>query len=197
MKLDQPQLILIVLILSALVMLLFFPARALSRPKFKTRALMNASETRIYKHLRSALPSDWSVMAQVSYGAFLQNKSYQRFLSVLSKRADFILLDAALNVQAAVEYHGKGHFGRGSKKRAQVKQSDKIKRQALTEAGLPLIELPHDAKARDIATALNPILESAALADRPAPALPSEATDSAFDEISPPTPAFLSERDQE
>lgn len=111
-------------------------------PRFERYPLMNQTETRLFKMLRAELPAGWSVMCQVSYGAFLRNKSYKRFMSINSKRADFVLLDADLNVAAAIEYHGTGHLGNTRTSRTRAEKSDAIKRQALREAGVALIEMP-------------------------------------------------------
>lgn len=111
-------------------------------PPFERRPLMNQTELRLFKILRGELPAGWSVMCQVSYGAFLRNKSFKRYMSVNSKRADFAVLDADLHVAAVVEYQGGGHFGNSRDSRARAENSDAVKRQALCEAGIALIELP-------------------------------------------------------
>ena len=131
--------------LGALLLVIF--AAWLSRkgvfaPPFERRPLMNQTELRLFKMLRGELPAGWSVMCQVSYGAFLRNKSFKRYMSINSKRADFVVLDADLNVAAAVEYQGKGHLGSSRDSRARAENSDAIKRQALREADIALIELP-------------------------------------------------------
>ena len=52
------------------------------------------------------------------------------------------MLDADLSVAAVVEYQGKGHFGNSRDSRARAEKSDAVKRQALREADIALIELP-------------------------------------------------------
>ena len=111
-------------------------------PPFEGRPLMNQTELRLFKMLRAELPAGWSVMCQVSYGAFLRNKSYKRYMSINSKRADFVVLDADMNIVAVIEYQGKGHFGNSRDSRARAENSDTVKRQALREAGIALIEVP-------------------------------------------------------
>lgn len=110
-------------------------------PPFERRPLMNQTELRLFKMLRAELPAGWSVMCQVSYGAFLRNKSYKRYMSINSKRADFVVLDPLLSVSVVVEYQGKGHYGSTAESRKRAENSDSIKRQALEEAGIPLYEV--------------------------------------------------------
>ncbi len=129
------------------VLLVVLMAASLSRkgvfaPPFERRPLMNQTELRLFKMLRGELPAGWSVMCQVSYGALLRNKSTKRYMSINSKRADFVLLDADLSVAAVVEYQGKGHFGNSRHSRIRAENSDAVKRQALRETGIALIELP-------------------------------------------------------
>ena len=116
--------------------------RSVFAPPFERRPLMNQTELRLFKMLRAELPAGLSVMCQVSYGAFLRNKSYKRYMSINSKRADFVVLDADLNVAAVVEYQGGGHFGNSRDSRARAEKSDAVKRQAMREADIALIELP-------------------------------------------------------
>lgn len=111
-------------------------------PKFYSRSIMNRSETAIFRFMRSKLPPSWTIMTQVSYGAFLANKSRGRYMSINSKRADFVIVNPSLNVAGVFEYQGTGHYGRGAAARRRAMQSDKIKRRACQEAQLPLIEIP-------------------------------------------------------
>ena len=133
-----------------LVAALYLYSRDAVLQRFQRAALMNRSETRIFYQLRKALPSGWTVMTQVSYGAFLRHPVFKIYRSVMSKRADFVVLDRYLNVAAVLEYHGGGHYGRGFTKRIKISRSDRIKRRACAQAGIPLIELPAHVKAADI-----------------------------------------------
>ena len=119
-------------------------------PRFKPRKLMNKSEARLFTQMRNALPPEWSVMSQVSYGAFLSNPSNKRFRTVMSKRADFLIADPSFEVAAVLEYHGGGHFGRSPEKRAKVQASDATKRKAMSEAGIPFIELHQNVTGAEI-----------------------------------------------
>ena len=111
-------------------------------PTFEQRPMMNKTERRLFRMLRDDLPSDWTVMCQVSYGAFLSNRSYSRYMSMNSKRADFVILDPLLDVAVVVEYQGRGHYGNTARSRQRATASDKLKRQALGEAGIFLLEIP-------------------------------------------------------
>lgn len=111
-------------------------------PDFTRRKLMNKPEAVLYRHLLAEVPHGWAVMSQVSYGAFLANKSFNRYMSVNSKRADFVVVNGSNEVVGVVEYQGKGHYGFNAKGRQRAEQSDAIKRQALREAGIELFEIP-------------------------------------------------------
>ncbi|WP_435170308.1 DUF2726 domain-containing protein [Falsirhodobacter sp. 1013] len=103
---------------------------------------MNKTEERLFKMLRGELPSGWTLMCQVSYGSFLKNRDYRRYMSVNSKRADFVVLDPSLAVAAVVEYQGGGHYGNTRQSRIRAEESDKIKRRACSQAAIPFFELP-------------------------------------------------------
>ena len=168
-NLPLDQLIQLVLVIAVALTLAFYPLLQTSFARFQRAALMNKSEARLYHQMRRALPADWTVMAQVSYGAFLSNRSFKRYRSVMSKRADFVIVDPSLGVAAVLEYHGGGHYGQGRKKRARVRASDAIKRKATTQAGIPLIELPANVTAAEITEHMRAILADAAT---PTPAPP-------------------------
>ncbi len=136
-------LILIMLVIVAFTMIVKgFGKSGFSQPPFRRGTLLNKSELRLYRLLTNELPNDYSVMLQVSYGAFLRNPSFKRYMTINSKRADFIILDVDLNVLAVIEYQGSGHFGNTAKSRDRAIKSDKVKRKALFEAGITLIEVP-------------------------------------------------------
>ncbi len=111
-------------------------------PAFGRRSLMNKSEIRVFKILQRELPESWLIMCQVSYGAFLKNKSFKRYMTVNSKRADYVLVSPDLVVTAVIEYQGSGHFGNTTNGRDRAVKSDRIKRQALKEANILLFEAP-------------------------------------------------------
>ena len=121
---------------------LWYRRKPVFAPNFTQRKLMNKPEAVLYNYLLAEVPLGWAVMSQVSYGAFLANRSFNRYMSVNSKRADFVVVNGANEVVGVVEYQGKGHFGSNDKSRQRAEQSDAIKRQALREAGIELFEIP-------------------------------------------------------
>lgn len=119
-----------------------FRRKPIFAPDFTRRKLMNKPEAVLYRYLLAEMPRGWTVMAQVSYGAFLANKSFNRYMTINSKRADFVIVNGTNEVVGVVEYQGKGHYGFDDKGRQRAEQSDAIKRQALSEAGIELFEIP-------------------------------------------------------
>lgn len=63
-------------------------------------------------------------------------------MSINSKRADFVVLNPSLQVAAVFEYQGNGHFGSTNQSARRAENSDRIKREACSEAGIYLVELP-------------------------------------------------------
>ena len=63
-------------------------------------------------------------------------------MSINSKRADFMIFDEKAQIVAVIEYQGSGHFGRSKESKARAIESDRIKRSALSDAGIPLLEVP-------------------------------------------------------
>ena len=109
---------------------------------FKKRSLLNKSEHKVFADLAKALPNGHHLMCQVSYGAVLRNPSRNRYMSINSKRADFMIFDEQAQIVAVIEYQGSGHFGRSKESKARAIESDRIKRSALIDAGIPLLEVP-------------------------------------------------------
>lgn len=100
---------------------------------FKSRALLNHSESQVFKALDAAViarNADWQVMAQVSLGEFLSSRDKLAFLSVNSKRVDFALMDPDFQVRHAIEYQGNGHHQGSAAAR------DAVKKEALRKAGI-------------------------------------------------------------
>lgn len=140
MSLDS---IFILLLISGIVLLLFRSKSSdFFAPDFEQRPIMNKPEIFIFDTLRREFPSRWHVMTQVSYGAFLRNRSRNKFMSINSKRADFVVLYPSLQVAAVFEYQGSGHFGTTEQDARRATRSDDIKRQACSEAGVHFVELP-------------------------------------------------------
>lgn len=100
---------------------------------FKARALLNRSESQVFKALDAAVVARnprWQVMAQVSLGEFLSSPDRGAYAAVNSKRVDFALMDADCRVQHALEYQGNGHHQGSAAAR------DAVKKEALRKAGI-------------------------------------------------------------
>lgn len=131
-----------VVIIAALVLSFF--SRVLAKlflPDFTTKPLLNKSEIRLFKIMQQATPNGFHLFTQVSYGEFLRCTNNRKFWTVNAKRADFVICDSEFNVVAVVEYQGRGHHGSSSKSKKNAKHRDSIKRSALTEANIPMIEI--------------------------------------------------------
>jgi len=131
-----------IVLLAALGLSFFLKVFAkLLLPKFTTMPLLNKSEIRLFKILQQVTPYGFHLFAQVSYGEFLRCANNRKFWTFNAKRADFVICDAEFNVAAAVEYQGRGHHGSTSKSQKNAKHRDSVKRNALTEANIPMIEI--------------------------------------------------------
>lgn len=82
------------------------------------------------------------ILAEVSMGSFLgttgratQKSQDRAFKSFNSKRVDFLIVDAYGEPKLAIEYHGSGHF-----LSSDAEQRDAVKRLALKNAKVPLLE---------------------------------------------------------
>lgn len=111
-------------------------------PKFTTKPLLNKSEIRLFKILHNITPENFHVFSQVSYGEFLRCASNRKFWTINAKRADFVICDYEFNVVAVVEYQGSGHYGSTRKSHENAKSRDRAKLKALTEANIPMVEIP-------------------------------------------------------
>ena len=109
---------------------------------FLSRRLINAEEQKLLYVLGEVAPQHLHLFAQVSYGEFLKCKDNRKYRTMNAKRADFVLCDDTFNVVAVIEYQGGGHFGGSFLSARKAKASDAAKRQALAEAGIPMIEVP-------------------------------------------------------
>jgi hypothetical protein len=99
----------------------------------------------------------WRVSFEVSMGAFIKTTVYDpenrelkaAFSSYNSKRVDFLLIDKSGHPVLAVEYHGSGHdLSDDAPDRMQVK------RLALNQAGIPLVEIEAGTSRSDILRAV-------------------------------------------
>lgn len=104
----------------------------------RKRELLNPGEVTLYKRLCEAAPS-FIVFAQVGMSQILEIDTrkpggYQQLNRVGRKVLDFVLVKQEdTSIVLAVEFNGKTH------NRADRRKSDDTKRNALEEAGIPLL----------------------------------------------------------
>jgi hypothetical protein len=115
--------------------------RTVMRADFKPQALLNKSETRLFRALDKLViemaPPGWQVMAQVSLGEILKCEDKAAFGCINSKRVDLLIVDADCNPLHAIEYQGGGHF-KGAHATA---ARDAVKKEALRRAGIGYDEI--------------------------------------------------------
>ena len=100
---------------------------------FAIQALLNKSETRVFKELdRMVIDCNpaWQVMAQVSLGEILRCKDAQAYSCINSKRVDLLLVDGDCTPRHAIEYQGGAHHQGSAAAR------DAVKKEALRRAGI-------------------------------------------------------------
>lgn len=118
-----------------------------SRVRFETQPLLNKGEFQVLLILEKVardVNDGFRVMAQTSLGEILRPKRSPRnpgddglaYRSINSKRADFVIVDRFGIVALVVEYQGHGHYQGNAALR------DAVKREALTRAGVALLEVP-------------------------------------------------------
>lgn len=138
-----------------------------SKVVFEARPLLNRSEFQVLLVLEAAAKeakSGHRVMAQTSYGEFLRLKRGERnddadraYRSINSKRADFVIVDAAGYPVIVVEYQGSGHY------QGTAELRDAVKREALRSAGVALIEVMPDFKKGQLSADILRIFKGKAL----------------------------------
>jgi hypothetical protein len=118
-----------------------------SRVQFETQPLLNKAEFQVLLILENVardLNAGFRVMAQTSLGEILRPKREAwrlvdndlAYRSINSKRADFVIVDRFGIAALVVEYQGSGHYQGNAVLR------DAVKREALTNAGVALLEVP-------------------------------------------------------
>lgn len=120
------------------------------RPRFAARPVLNKSEIRLGHAIARMLPNGCHLLAQVSYGEMLTNRSRGRYMSVNAKRADLVICNRAFIPILVIEYQGAGHAGSSWRAKLNTAKRDRQKRQALKEAGIPLIEVPARYRVEDL-----------------------------------------------
>lgn len=154
---DPKQLILLFVALFGAAMA-FVVLGNFSRPKFVAKPLINKSEIRLFWMVTKQVPHGFRVMAQVSYGEILRCQNRRKFFTINAKRADLVICDRDFNVVAVIEYQGGGHYGSTAKARKDAISRDRQKRRALSEAGVPLVEIPAQFGVDLVSDALGPVL---------------------------------------
>ncbi len=125
---------------------------AISDPGLRVRPqpVWNAAEAQLFRELRCLViesggaAEGMTVHAQASLGAVFalsgpERLRFRAFRSLVPKRFDFLVVDAAGAPVLAVEYHGPGHVSRDWQRR------DAIKRTICARASLPLVVVHHRA----------------------------------------------------
>jgi hypothetical protein len=114
--------------------------RTVMKADFKAQALLNKSETRLFKALDKMvieMRPGWQVMAQVSLGEILKCEDKDAYLCINSKRVDLLIVDDDCKPIHAIEYQGGGHF-KGAHHTA---ARDAVKKEALRRAGIGYVEV--------------------------------------------------------
>jgi uncharacterized protein DUF2726 len=116
-----------------------------SKVEFEARPLLNRGEFQVLLVLEEAVRAHGEghrVMAQTCFGEFLKPKNRERnsntdlaYRSINSKRADFVIVDAAACPVMVVEYQGSGHY------QGTAELRDAVKREACRSAGVVLLEV--------------------------------------------------------
>lgn len=118
-----------------------------SRVRFETQPLLNKGEFQVLLILEKVareVNDGFRVMAQTSLGEILRpvrgtwgnGNDDLAYRSINSKRADFVIVDRFGIAALVVEYQGHGHYQGNAALR------DAVKREALTNAGVTLLEVP-------------------------------------------------------
>ncbi|WP_414463392.1 DUF2726 domain-containing protein [Hyphomicrobium sp. DY-1] len=129
---------------------------------FEARPLLNRGEFQVLVVLEEALQgvgSSHRVMAQTCFGEFLKLKKGEKtadaeraYRSINSKRADFVIIDAAGYPVVVVEYQGSGHY------QGTAHLRDAVKKEACRSAGVALLEVMPDFVKTELAVAVRGIL---------------------------------------
>jgi hypothetical protein len=152
-------------------------------PDFESVQLLNTQEQLLFHKLKTLVPPNTHLLAQVSYGEFLKCSDFGKNNTMNQKRADFAVCDEEFKVLAAIEYQGSGHFGNSNTLTKSTKKRDDTKRASLAEAGIPLIEIPAKYDLNQLQKLLEPVFQWDA-GIRPEPPLTSTAK-SAFSDVPP------------
>ncbi len=128
---------------------------------FASRPLLGRTEARLYRMVAARLPQGARLMAQVSYGEMLRCADRRRYWLVAALRADMVAVDAGFHVLAVIEYQGEAHHGFSMRSARAARRRDRLKRRALEEAGMPLVEIRPGFDGATVAAALEAALPPA------------------------------------
>ena len=131
------------ILLSAFVLLFDYWRRSRQRTAqaaapFASRPVLSRDEANLFHQIEERLPSGHRVLAQFPYAKMLEGGI--RGHAINTQRADLVIVDAAFNVVAVINYLPLDQ--NGNTERATIREAQKIL--ALKEAGLPLLRIPTD-----------------------------------------------------
>ena len=121
--------------------------RCVTAAPFRARPLLSKPEARILRTAEAAIAErglPWRVMAQVCLGEILASPSARAYAAISSKRVDLLLIDAASQPIAAIEYQGTGHY------LGAAPAGDAVKKEALRRAGVRWIELTSEHRPHEV-----------------------------------------------
>ncbi|MCY4288580.1 MAG: DUF2726 domain-containing protein [Aestuariivita sp.] len=151
-------------IMASMAFIAFRPLRgpaSVSGGLFQAKPLMNRPEAKLYRMIEHRMPDGYRLLAQVAYAEMVTSKDLQRHFQINARRADMVMVDKGFNVVAVIEYHGAGHWGQNARSAAVARRADRIKRQALEEAGLPLLTIAQNFTAGNIDSKLDQVFGDA------------------------------------
>ncbi len=137
--------------------------KALRRVTLRTTRPVNAEAYKtvflpLEDYLKKSLPTH-RLFAEVAMGGFIQATSNGRktdakagHAAYNAKRVDFLVIDSAGNPALVVEYQRSGHY------RGDAIHRDKVKREALRMAGIPMIEIAAKESGRNVISACAAVL---------------------------------------
>ena len=133
-----------------------------SAAAFEAKPILNRSEFQlllVLEGLARDVNAGHRVMAQTCFGEFLRLKRGEKgdeanraYRSINSKRADFVIVDAAGYPAVVVEYQGSGHY------QGTAALRDAVKREACRSAGVAFVEVMPDYRKADLIEEIREIL---------------------------------------
>jgi hypothetical protein len=113
---------------------------------FTCKPLINNPQIKLMRALDSVIPEVFGpgalVLSQMPYSEFLKAKDSLTHEQINLKCADFVVVDAKLEVRCAIECLGLKHNGHGKKSRENARLQGFEKRAACASASIPFVEIP-------------------------------------------------------